>query len=324
MGSTGCYGHTEQVNNIISYVLEAHPEWLSQQCDADHLIESRDLESLAMSRRNAATILLTPRVHKLKTKLDITRDADVTQVSHWIARTGEKTITFLQNLDPDFAQQNGIDQELITKQLEGCIQHDTQTFFKTHIDDTEGLPISDVNKSLKLAANSLHTISAKINNNSSCLNEKRVGELAFTAFQNSTERAAFAHANKERLEQNPERVAHSFEQMKNGIDSLFNCIQRYCPNAVRNFALQDAHYAVETALKGQNKEALLDENLARENGIIMTNFKNIASRTAPVTDDVQLEWLGNLPEDQPVILENQKIIPSSKNQQFKPPFQPPL
>ena len=69
---------------------------------------------------------------------------------------------------------------------------------------------------------------------------------------------------------------------------------------------------------------MLDDNLARDNGIINKNFKGIVPRTAVVTNDAPLEWLGNPPEDQPVILENQKIIPSSKNQQFKPPFQPPL
>ena len=81
VGSTGCYGHTEQVNNIISSVLEAHPEWLSQRCDADDLIENRKLESLDMGRPNAATILLTPKVHGLKNQLDLARDPDVTEVS---------------------------------------------------------------------------------------------------------------------------------------------------------------------------------------------------------------------------------------------------
>ena len=324
VGSTGCYGHTEQFNTIISYVLKSHPDWFLQPCDADHLIERRDSESLGMSRRNGATILLTPKVHQLKSKIDLNRDPDVTQVSQWILRTGEKTLDFLQNLDPEFAEANGINQELVAKQLEGCIKHDTQQFFKTQIDDKEGLPISDVNKSLKITTNSLENLSTKINNNCSSLDEKKVGQISFTAFENATQRAAFAHANTERLEKNPERVAHSFEQMENALNSLFNSIKRYCPDAVRNFDLQDSHHAVEMALKGKNKEALLDLNSARDSNVINQNFTGIAPRTAVVTNDAPLEWLGNTAENQPIISENQKIISSSNNQQFTPPFQPPL
>ena len=81
VGSRGCYARNRLINDIVKTVLEAHPDFISQVVDANHLNGRPMLESLGLSINNGATISTTQEVHKLKSKIDYTRKDHVESVT---------------------------------------------------------------------------------------------------------------------------------------------------------------------------------------------------------------------------------------------------
>ena len=317
VGSRGCYGHNRLINDIVKAVLEAHPDFIAQVVDADHLNGRPMLESLSLPINNGATISTTQEVHKLKNKIDYTRKDHVELVTNWIIDNGDTTINFIEGLDENFAHMNGINKQMYVKGLRECVQHDINLFKKTGIDDKEVIIIGDINASLASGTTGLDNLAFKINRDVNSLSPEKVKEHVTTAFKNSNDRSSVPFCGQKLVTKSPERIRLNTTKFRNALQSLYEIVEMLCPAAHKDSDLQDSFQQTQATLKGKN--LILDdaEALLRHGPTRARNNKPIVSKNGNVTSDSQLNWHGQN-------VNNSVPGTSSGNTEFKPPFQPPL
>jgi len=317
VGSTGCYSHTKLLNTKIDEVVKQFPEntFIVVQIEADHIQNKPLLEALSMPYKRAGTMCITNKMHLAKNQIDFTRPQHIKSVEELLVYNGDRTIKFYEQLPEDMW--NGVQLSTIKMNIRDCVQHDLGQFQKTNIDGKEGIIIHDVNSVMKAAAKSATSFRDKVYFNSSCLSPDKVTNHTKDLLENSTIKMEIYNAAQNYVIKSPEKLSSSGWDFTSAVTSVVKTVEINCPEAYNHSNVQEALEAYKEAEKGQNIDSpQLEELISKVNK--MTNANSaVIPKNSNVTKETQMIWRGEVGLSQ----NDGKQL---KNEEFKPPYTPPL